>query len=117
MVCIPIRTTTEILKNTYRNQQNEGGNDLVFINLQAARIGMLDLERFKRQVNYSLLPNGTTSDRVMQVHGRYNDLTPYGYMDNMGIWFENFALPAVVNECMMQSYDWYHQVLPQLANG
>ena len=51
----------EILKNTYRNQQNEGGNDLVFINLQAARIGMLDLERFKRQVNYCLLPNGTAS--------------------------------------------------------
>jgi len=99
------KNTTEILKNTYRNQQNEGGNDLVFINLQAARIGMLDLERFKRHVNYSLLPDGTTSDRVMQVHGRYNDLTPYGYMDKMGIWFENFSLPVVVNECMMQSYD------------
>lgn len=97
--------TIKILKNTFYNQQNEGGNDLVFINLQAARIGMLDLERFKRQVNYSLLPNGTTSDRVMQVHGRYNDTTPYGYMDKMGIWFENFALPVVVNECMMQSYN------------
>jgi hypothetical protein len=95
----------EVLKNTCRNMQNEGGNDLVFINLQAARIGMLDLEQFKRQVNYCLLPNGTASDRAMQVHGRYNDLTNYGYMDNMGIWFENFALPAVVNECMMQSYN------------
>jgi hypothetical protein len=42
---------------------------------------------------------------VMQVHGRYNDLTPYGFMDKMGIWFENFALPAVINECMMQSYN------------
>jgi hypothetical protein len=97
--------TMEVLKNTCRNMQNEGGNDLVFINLQAARIGMLDLEQFKRQVNYCLLPNGTASDRAMQVHGRYNDLTNYGYMDNMGIWFENFALPAVVNECMMQSYN------------
>ena len=96
--------TMEILKNTYSNQQNEGGNDLVFINLQAARIGMLDLERFKRQVNYCLLPNGTATLMVMQVHGRYNDLFPYGYMDGMGVWFENFALPAVVNECMMQSY-------------
>jgi hypothetical protein len=26
-------------------------------------------------------------------------------MDKMGIWFENFALPVVVNECLMQSYD------------
>ncbi len=97
--------TKLLLKNTFLNQQNEGGNDLVFINLQAARIGMLDLERFKRQVNYCLLPNGTASDRVMQVHGRYSDLTPYGYMDLMGIWFENFALPVVINECLMQSYN------------
>ena len=104
--------TKEILKNTFLNQQNEGGNDLVFINLQAARIGMLDLERFKRQVNYSLLPNGTCSDRVMQVHGRYSDTTPYGYMDKMGVWFENFALPVVVNECLMQSYDGTIRMFP-----
>jgi alpha-L-fucosidase 2 len=104
--------TMKLLKNTFYNQQNEGGNDLVFINLQAARIGMLDLERFKRHVNYSLLPNGTTSDRVMQVHGRYDDTTPYGYMDKMGIWFENFALPVVVNECLMQSYDGTIRLFP-----
>lgn len=104
--------TMEILKNTFYNQQNEGGNDLVFINLQAVRIGMLDLERFKRQVNYCLLPNGTTSDRVMQVHGRYSDTTPYGYMDKMGIWFENFALPVVVNECLMQSYNGTIRLFP-----
>jgi len=104
--------TMKLLKNTFYNQQNEGGNDLVFINLQAARIGVLDLERFKRQVNYCLLPNGTTSDRVMQVHGRYNDTTPYGYMDKMGIWFENFALPMVVNECLMQSYDGTIRMFP-----
>ncbi|MDP4186521.1 MAG: glycoside hydrolase N-terminal domain-containing protein [Bacteroidota bacterium] len=104
--------TMKLLKNTFYNQQNEGGNDLVFINLQAARIGMLDLERFKRHVNYSLLPNGTTSDRVMQVHGRYSDTTPYGYMDKMGIWVENFALPVVVNECLMQSYDGTIRLFP-----
>ncbi len=97
--------TLEILRNTYRNQQNEGGNDLVFKNLQAARIGMLDLEKFKRQINYCLLPNGTASDRAIQVHGRYNDFTNYGFMDNMGVWFENFALPAVINECLLQGYN------------
>ncbi len=106
------QATMEILRNTCRNMQNEGGNDLVFINLQAARIGMLDLERFKRQVNYCLLPNGTASNRVMQVHGRYNDMTNYGYMDNMGIWFENFALPVVINECMMQSYNGTIRLFP-----
>ncbi len=92
--------------------QNEGGNDLVFINLQAARIGMLDLERFKRHVRYSLMPNGTASDRVMQVHGRYNDLSDYGFMDKMGVWFENFALPAVINECLMQSYSGTIRLFP-----
>ena len=105
MGCIRIRRPWKLLKNTFRNQQNEGGNDLVFLNLQAARIGMLDLERFKRQVNYSLLPNGAASDRVMQVHGRYADEGGYGLMDKMGIWFENFGLPVVVNECLMQSYN------------
>ena len=104
--------TMKLLKNTFYNQQNEGGNDLVFINLQAARIGMLDLERFKQQVNYSLLPNGTASDRVMQVHGRYSDKTDYGFMDKMGVWFENFGLPVVVNECLMQSYNGTIRLFP-----
>ncbi|MFA5328425.1 MAG: glycoside hydrolase N-terminal domain-containing protein [Prolixibacteraceae bacterium] len=102
----------KLAQNTYLNQQNEGGNDLVFSNLQAARLGILDLEKFKRQVNYCLLPNGTASDRVLQVNGRYNDLTDYGYMDPMGIWFENFALPAVINECLMQSYDGTIRLFP-----
>ncbi len=104
--------TFRILRNTFLNQQNEGGNDLVFFNLQAARIGMLDLERFKRQVNYCLLPNGTATDRVMQVHGRYSDKTPYGFMDKMGIWFENFSLPVVINECLMQSYNGTIRLFP-----
>jgi len=102
----------QLLKNTYLNQQNEGGNDLVFINMQAARIGMLDLEDFKRQVNYCLLPNGTATDMVMQTKGRYNDQSDYGYMAGMGIWFENFALPAVINECLMQSYNGTIRLFP-----
>ena len=104
--------TMQLLKNTFDNRQNEGGNDLVFYNLQAARIGMLDLERFKRQINYSLMPNGTASDRVMQVHGRYNDRSNYGFMDRMGVWFENFALPVVINECLMQSYNGTIRLFP-----
>jgi hypothetical protein len=104
--------TQVLLKNTFLNQQNEGGNDLVFYNLQAARIGKLNLEKFKRQINYSLMPNGAASDRVMQVHGRYSDRTNYGFMDRMGIWFENFALPVVINECLMQSYNGTIRLFP-----
>lgn len=105
-------STFKLLQNTYKNQQNEGGNDLVFINLQAARIGMLDLEEFKRQINYCLLPNGTATDMVMQTGGRYNDQSDFSYMSKMGIWFENFALPAVVNECLVQGYNGTIRLFP-----
>jgi alpha-L-fucosidase 2 len=105
-------TTMKLLKNTYNNLQCEGGNALVFMNLQAARLGLLDLERFKRHVQYALLPNGTATDVVTQVHGRYNDQTDYMYMAHMGIWFENFALPVVINECLMQSYDGTIRLFP-----
>jgi len=94
-----------ILQATYRNQRNEGGNDLVFQNLQGARVGLLDLEKFKRQINYCLLPNGACTDMALSALGRYSDATPFDFMRNMGIWFENFALPAVINECLLQSYD------------
>lgn len=93
------------LENTFRAHQNEGGNDIVFLNLQAARMGLLDLDKFKRQVQYATLPNQTVTDAVMQIGGRYNDRSDYFFMGGMGIWFENFALPAVINECLMQSYN------------
>ena len=95
----------EIAANSYLNQRNEGGNELVFLNLQGARLGLLDLERFKRQIAYCLLPNGTCTDMVLQVHGRYRDTGSYDFMASMGVWLENFALPLVVNECLLQSYD------------
>ena len=67
----------------------------------------------------ALLGNGamgvvvtTRPDAVMQVGGRYSDLTDYMYMGRMGIWFENFALPAVINECLMQSYDGVIRLFP-----
>jgi hypothetical protein len=73
---------------------------------------MLDLGKFKRQINYCLLPNGTASDRAMQVHGRYGDQGDYGFMDKMGVWFENFALPVVIDECLMQSYNGTIRLFP-----
>ncbi len=94
----------QLAANSYRRQRNEGGNELVFLNLQGARLGLLDLGRFKRQIHYCLLPNGSCTDMALQVHGRYKDDTPYDFMAPMGIWFENFALPVVINECLLQSY-------------
>jgi hypothetical protein len=94
----------EVALNTWRSHRNEGGNELVFLNLQGARLGALDLGQFKRQVDYCLMPNGTCADMVLQAGGRYQDDTDYGFMARMGIWFENLALPVVVNECLLQSY-------------
>ncbi len=93
------------LVNTFNSHQNEGGNDIVFYHLQAARLGILDLEKFKRYVHYATLPNQTVTDMLLQTGGRYNDQTPFDYMAPMGIWVENFALPTVINECLMQSYN------------
>jgi hypothetical protein len=102
----------ELLRRTWRNQTIEGGNELVFAALQGARLGILDLERFKRDVRYCLLPNGTATDRVRAVHGRYDDTTSFDFMSRGGIWVENFALPAVINECLLQSYDGVLRLFP-----
>ncbi|MDR2859256.1 MAG: glycoside hydrolase N-terminal domain-containing protein [Mediterranea sp.] len=93
------------LVNTFRAHQNEGGNDIVLQNLQAVRLGILDIEKFKRQVHYATLPNKTVSDYVMQSGGRYTDQTRFDWMGSIGIWLENFSLPVVINECLMQSYN------------
>jgi len=98
--------------NSYLNHRNEGGNELVFLNLAGARLGQLDLERFKRQIEYCLLPNGTCSDMLLESGGRYSDTTPFDYMAPMGVWFENFALPAVINECLLQSYNGILRLFP-----
>ncbi|MFD2333043.1 glycoside hydrolase N-terminal domain-containing protein [Cohnella sp. GCM10020058] len=101
-----------IAANSYLNHRNEGGNDLVFYAMAGARLGMLDLERFKRQIDYCLLPNGTCTDKLLEAGGRYADTTPFDYMGQMGIWFENFALPAVINECLLQSYNGVLRLFP-----
>ncbi|MGM0573414.1 MAG: glycosyl hydrolase family 95 catalytic domain-containing protein [Bacteroidota bacterium] len=101
-----------ILANTKKNNQNEGGNELVFQHLQAARIGMLDLDRFKRAVRYCTLENGTSANLVLQEGGRYTDHTDFNFMKEMGIWFENFGLPAVINECLLQSYNGIIRLYP-----
>ena len=33
-------------------------------------------------------------------------------MGEMGIWLENFALPVIVNECLLQSYDGTLRLFP-----
>jgi len=104
--------TMKILLNTLRNNQNEGGNDVVFQHLQAARLGKLDLEAFKRAVHYCTLDNGTCTNLVLQVNGRYTDHTNFNFMERMGIWFENFGLPAVINACLLQSYDGIIRMFP-----
>lgn len=93
-----------IALNSYRLQRNEGSNELILLNVAGARLGALDLERFKRAVEYRLLPNGSCTNMVVQSGGRYPDEWPFDYMKRMGIWFENFALPLVITECLLQSY-------------
>ncbi len=105
--CVGLGRREELLglaKNTARAVRLEGGNDLVWQPLVRARLGLLDLGWFKREVRYCLLPNGVANDRTRQIGGRYSDNTSPDFMMRMGVWTENLSLPVVVNECMMQSY-------------
>ena len=54
---------------------------------------------------------------VLQVGGRYLDETPFDYMARMGIWFENFSLPVVINECLLQSYTGELRLFPNWPAG
>jgi len=67
--------------------------------------GILDLEKWKRQLRYCELPNGPFTDMILQVGGRYAEGCAFHWMDSVGIWSENFAMPFVVNECLLQSYN------------
>jgi hypothetical protein len=102
----------EIARRTARVIRLEGGNDLIFQPLIRARLGILDLEWFKREVRYCLLPNGVCNDRTRQVGGRYSDNTDVDFMMRMGVWTENLSLPVVLNECMLQSYSGIIRVFP-----
>jgi hypothetical protein len=102
----------EIARRTAETVRLEGGNDLVYQPLIQARLGMLDLNFFKREVRYSLLPNGIANDRVRQVGGRYDDETDFDFMMRMGVWTENLSLPAVLNECLMQSWTGVIRLFP-----
>lgn len=106
----------EIARRTARTVRLEGGNDLVFQPLIRARLGMLDLDWFKQEVRYCLLPNGVAQDRVRQIGGRYRDTTDFDFMMRMGIWVENLSLPAVLNECLMQSYSGVIRLFPNTRN-
>jgi hypothetical protein len=105
----------ELARRTARTVRLEGGNDLVWQPLARARLGMLDLEWFKREVRYCLTPLGTAGDRVRQTGGRYRDETDFDFMMRMGVWTENLSLPAVLNECLLQSYDGVIRVFPNTA--
>lgn len=102
----------EIARRTVETIRLEGGNDLVFQPLMRARLGILDLDWFKSEVRYCLLPNGIANDRARQAGGRYSDQTDFDFMMRMAVWVENFSLPAVINECMLQSYDGTIRLFP-----
>jgi alpha-L-fucosidase 2 len=106
----------EIARRTARNIRLEGGNDLVFQPLIRARLGVLDLEWFLREVKYCILPNGAANDRIRQSGGRYAQSANFDFMMPMGVWCENFALPVVLNECMLQSYSGTLRVFPNTLN-
>jgi hypothetical protein len=106
----------EIARRTAATVRLEGGNDVVYQPLIRARLGILDLAWFKREARYCELPNGVVQDRVRQIDGRYEDSTDFDFMTRMGVWTENLSLPAVLNECMLQSFSGTIRVFPNTKN-
>lgn len=106
----------EIATRTAQTIRLEGGNDLVSQPLIRARLGMLDLEWFKGQIEYCMLPDGVSNDRVRQSGGRYTLSTDFDFLMRMGLWCENFAVPVVLNECMLQSYTGTLRLFPNVTN-
>ena len=102
----------EIARRTAGTIRLEGGNDIVYQPLIRARLGMLDLAWFKDEVRYCQMPNGIVQDRVRQTGGRYPVTTDFDFMMRMGVWTENLSLPAVLNECMLQSYSGILRLFP-----
>ena len=102
----------DVARRTARTIRLEGGNDLVWQPLARARLAMLDLDWFKREVRYSMTPLGVANDRVRQTGGRYSDATNFDFMMRMGVWTENLSLPAVLNECLLQSHDGVIRLFP-----
>jgi alpha-L-fucosidase 2 len=110
------REFQEIAKRTAQTIRLEGGNDLVSQPLIRARLGMLDLDWLKGQIEYCMLPDGVSNDRVRQSGGRYSLTTDFDFMMRMGLWCENFAVPVVLNECMLQSYSGTIRLFPNTLN-
>ncbi len=110
------RDLLNIARRTTSTIRLEGGNDLVWQPLARARLAMLDLAWFKREVSYSLLPNGIANDRCRQIGGRYRDESNFDFMMRMGVWTENLSLPAVLNECILQSYSGTIRLFPNTKN-
>jgi alpha-L-fucosidase 2 len=102
----------DIARRTTATARLEGATDLVVQPLTRARLGMLDLEWFKKEVAYCLVPNGAAGCRVRQIGGRYRDSTSFDFLMRMGVWVENMALPAVLNECLLQSYTGVLRLFP-----
>jgi len=102
----------EIARRTAHTIRLEGGNDIVYQPLIRARLGMLDLDWFKREVSYCQMPDGIVNDRARQIDGRYDDNVDFDFMMRMGVWIENLSLPAVLNECLLQSYTGVIRLFP-----
>jgi alpha-L-fucosidase 2 len=105
-----------IARRTAQSIRLEGGNDVVYQPLIRARLGILDLDWFKNEVRYCQLPNGIVNDRLRQVGGRFKDSTDFNFMMRMGVWTENLSLPAVLNECLLQSYSGTLRLFPNTLN-
>ena len=82
----------------------EGGNDLVSQPLIRKLVwSCLTSEWFKRrELNIACSRMAFRTIASARAGGRYSLTTDFDFMMRMGLWCENFAVPVVLNECMLQ---------------
>jgi len=98
---------------TWLTLKCEGSNDLIIRHVAAARLGILTLEQFKREITPRLMPNGSITCMMNPLFEGAALSTIYMYRAN-GIYLENCAYPLVINEMMLQSHNGVIKLFPSM---
>jgi hypothetical protein len=92
----------------------EGVNDLITRHVAAARLGLPTLEQLKRDLQPRWLPNGSIVSQLDVFYDGYQSHPYFVTCRTAGIYIENFALPLILNEMMLQSQNGVIKLFPSL---
>ncbi len=98
---------------TWETGKFEGSNDPILRHVMAARLGLVTLPDFMREIRPRLLPNGSITCQMNPLFPGEDPDYIYQYRA-YGVYTENFSYPLVVNEMMLQSQRGVIKLFPTL---